>query len=105
MRAVRVRTLPCEPSASANLATLSPLGVSQIAVARRKIDLFDLNPHFLGQILSGFGSLGGILDRTDSLVGPVEQTHECGHAVLRVATQRHRGPPRRAVVNLWVCEA
>src|SRR5262249_38356596 len=60
----------------------------QIAVARRKIDLLDLNSHFLGQILSGFGSLGSILDRTDSLVSPVERTHECGHTVLRVATQR-----------------
>src|SRR5215813_8386593 len=67
----------------------------QIAVARRKIDLLDLNSHFLGQILSGFGSLGSILDRTDTLVGPVERTHERGHAVLRVATQRHRVPPRR----------
>src|SRR5215831_7560491 len=74
----------------------------QIAVARREIDLFDLNSHFLRQILSSFGSLGGILDRTDSLVGPVERTHECGHAVLRMATLRHRGPPRRAVANLWV---
>src|SRR5499427_646532 len=62
----------------------------QIAVARRKIDLLDLNSHFLGQILSGFGSLGSILDRTDSLVSPVERTHECGHTVLHVATQRHR---------------
>ena len=33
----------------------------QIAVARRKIDLFDLNSHFLGQILSGFGRLGASL--------------------------------------------
>src|SRR6516164_8989354 len=75
----------------------------QIAVARRKIDLLDLNSHFLGQILSGFGSLGSILDRTDSLIGPVERTHECGHAVLRVHPETSR-PAAEAAVNLWAAK-
>src|SRR5262249_39748139 len=67
----------------------------EIAIARRQIDLLDLDSHFLGQILSGFGSLGSILDRTDSLVGPIEQTHEHGHAVLRVAAHRYCRPLRK----------
>src|SRR5262249_25945253 len=67
----------------------------EIAITRRKIDLLDLNSHFLGQILSGFGALGSILDRTDSLVGPVEQTHERGHAVLRVVAHRYCRPLRK----------
>src|SRR5262245_31264772 len=67
----------------------------EIAIARRQIDLLDLDSHFLGQILSGFGSLGSILDRTDSLVGPIEQTYEHGHAVLRVAAHRYCRPLRK----------
>src|SRR5262249_60513720 len=67
----------------------------EIAIARRKIDLLDLDSHLLGQILSGFGSLGSILDRTDSLVGPIEQTHEHGHAVLRAAAHRYCRPLRK----------
>src|SRR5262244_390323 len=67
----------------------------EIALAGREVDLLDLNSHFLGQILSGFGALGSILDRTDSLVGPVEQTHERGHAVLRVVAHRYCRPLRK----------
>src|SRR5215831_8417582 len=53
----------------------------EIAVARCQIDVLDLYPDLLGQLLGGFGALGRFLDGTDSLIGPVERTHEHRHAV------------------------
>src|SRR5262249_24441087 len=64
----------------------------EIAVAGRKVDLLDLNSHLLGQILSGFGALGSILDRPDSLLGPAQRTHERRHAILRVIARKDCRP-------------
>src|SRR6478672_3302949 len=79
----------------------------EIAVARGQIHLFDVNSDFLREFLRGFGALGGLLDRTDSLLGPVEQAHEHRHAVLRevepVAPHAHftrlRSSPRGAAAS------
>ena len=49
-RAVRVRTLPCAPSAIENFATFSPSGEfddgEEISVTGREEDLLDLDPTF-----------------------------------------------------------
>src|ERR1700674_714563 len=73
---------------------------NEVAVTGREIDLLDLNAHFLGKIACGLSALGGLLDRTDSLVGPIERQYERWHAVLpdttdlaseRLASVRTRG--------------
>src|SRR3954453_4419936 len=66
----------------------------KIVVARGHIDLLDFNSHFLGQIASGLGALGSILDRADSLVRPVQRADEHGHAVLRAVNRKDRRPRR-----------
>src|SRR5262249_4417019 len=73
----------------------------EIALAGREVDLLDLNSHFLGQVLSGFGALGSILDRADSLVGPVQQTHKRRHGILRVITPQRLPTAAEAAVDLW----
>jgi hypothetical protein len=92
---VRVRTLPSEPIASANLATLSPFGVS--TMRRRssspevKIDVLDLDPDFLGKLLGSFVPFGSVLDLTNSLIGPVERQYERRHLILlRLLTRLSR---------------
>src|SRR5437899_12357574 len=45
----------------------------EIAVAGREIYLLDLNAHFLGEIAGSLRALGRVLDRANSLVGPVER--------------------------------
>ena len=64
-RAVRVRTFPCELSASAYFATLSPLGVStmtrKIVVAGGEMN-FDLDSQLLGELAGRLRPLGSVLD-------------------------------------------
>src|SRR5262249_62303845 len=64
----------------------------EIAVAGRKVDLLDLNSHFLGQVLSGSGALGSILERSSSLLGPAQRTHERRHAILPVTARKDCRP-------------
>src|SRR6185312_6753842 len=66
----------------------------KIVVARGHIDLLDFDSHFLGQIASGLGALGSILDRADSLVRPVQRADEHGHAVLRAVNRKDQRPRR-----------
>src|SRR6476646_8465562 len=66
----------------------------EIVVAGGHIDLLDFNSHFLGQIASGLGALGSILDRADPLVRPVQRADEHGHAVLRAVIRKDRRPRR-----------
>jgi hypothetical protein len=41
------------------------------------------------------GALGSVLDRTDSLISPLERTYEHGHVMLRVVTHKDYRPLRR----------
>ena len=54
----------------------------EIVVAGSEIDLLDFNSHFLGELPSRLSPLGSVLDRTDSLLGPVERQYERWHAAL-----------------------
>src|SRR5262249_153152 len=54
----------------------------QIVRAGREIELLDLDPELLGEVLGGLAPLGSILDGSDSLLGPVHGQDECRHLIL-----------------------
>src|SRR5713226_3542972 len=64
----------------------------EIVVAGSEIDLLDFNAYFLGELPSRLSPLGSVLDRTDSLVSPVERQYEHRHAVLHVFTHSFCSP-------------
>jgi hypothetical protein len=48
-----------------------------------QIDLLNVDSEFLCKFLGGLAALGRILDRTDSLIGPVQRQKERRHVILR----------------------
>src|SRR6185436_6134047 len=52
---------------------------------------------FLGELLCSLAPLGSVLDRTDSLIGPVQRQNERRHVILHWFTRRTfiRSPRRR----------
>src|SRR5262249_40982626 len=57
---------------------------------------------FLGDLLCSLAPLGSVLDRTDSLIGPVQRQNERRHVILHWFTRRIfiRSPRRRANLGI-----
>jgi hypothetical protein len=110
---VELRLRPCSASAGSHVpqrpkrkrkfGDVVPIGCiddeEEIVVARRHIDLFDLNTDFAGELLRRLAALGSILDRADALLGPAKGQYEHRHDVLLwlrkpSAPLRERGPVR-----------
>jgi hypothetical protein len=53
-----------------------------VVFAGSEIDLLDFNSHFLRQLSRSLSSLRSVLDRTDSLVGPIQRYYERWHVIL-----------------------
>ena len=85
-RTVRERTLPLAPLINANLAMLSPFAVSMITKRSDspevKKHLLDLDPELLSPLACGLDTLWGLLDRADTLIGPVQRDNECQRCCL-----------------------
>src|SRR5262249_2261614 len=79
----------------------------QIVFAGGQIDLLDLDSEFLGKLLCSLAPLGSVLDRTDSLMGPVQRQNERWHVILHwftrrilIRSPRRRPPGRRPVLSI-----
>jgi hypothetical protein len=90
-RSVVVRTLPCEASARANAVALSSSGASETAMMSygpdRPIDLLQAAAEPAGQLYPRLGPVDRLLERRDTLVGPVDKADVGRH---RSSFQGHR---------------
>src|SRR5262249_32787097 len=59
----------------------------QIAFAGGQINLFDLDTQFLSEFLCGLAPLRSVLDRANSLFGPVQRQNKRRHVILHWFTK------------------
>src|SRR5262249_47036749 len=59
----------------------------QIVFAGGQVNLFYLDSQFLGEFLCGLAPLRSVLDRVDSLFGPVQRQNERRHVILHWFTK------------------
>jgi hypothetical protein len=75
-----------------------------VVLARREINLLDVDADFFGERSRRFGATGSLLDRTNSLVGLVDRQYECRHVVLHGLHEpiacRGRGRPTCSKLKL-----
>src|SRR6266850_4745194 len=76
----------------------------EIMLARGEINFLDLDPDFLGEFSRRLTALRSVLDRANSLVGPVDRQYKCRHVVLhrsdRLIACRSRGRPTCSMLKL-----
>ena len=82
-RTVRERTLPSAPLINAILAIVCRLHDHQeVRLTRGEKHLLDLDPELLSPLPCGLDTLWGLLDRADTLIGPVQRDNECQRCCL-----------------------